>query len=206
MTGGINLKTIFGQMETYNATASACDIGLNYVNDSSRIVISLIVKNLGFVFSQYSISEGEMPFDIQLGISKKLKHLPFRFSIIGHQLHKANIRYDDPNLPGEVDAFGNPTQSSGFNQAIDNVFRHMIFSGEFLLGRHENLRLRIGYNHLRRKKLSVSSFKSLAGLSTRFGIKIKQFRLDYGIGYYHLAGATNHITISTNFKSFRKDI
>lgn len=92
------------------------------------------------------------------------------------------------------------------NNTIDNIFRHIIINGEFLLGKNENLRLRAGYNHLRRKELSLSTFRSLAGFSLGFGLKINVFKLDYGVGYHHVAGATNHITISTNMGKFLKNL
>ena len=34
------------------------------------------------------------------------------------------------------------------------------------------------------------------------GIKIKRFHIDYGRSIYSLAGATNHLSISTNFSEF----
>ncbi|MBK8349441.1 MAG: hypothetical protein IPL08_18260 [Saprospiraceae bacterium] len=93
-----------------------------------------------------------------------------------------------------------------FSQSVDNVFRHIIINGEFLLGRNENLRLRAGYNHLRRKELSLTTYRSLAGFSLGFGIKVNAFKLDYGVGYHHIAGATNHVTISTDLGKFFKKI
>ena len=78
----------------------------------------------------------------------------------------------------------------------------MIFSGEFMLGKNQNLRLRASYNHLRRKELSLTTFRSMAGFGLGFGIKVNAFKLDYGIGYHHIAGATNHISISTDLGKF----
>lgn len=199
---GSNIKGVFSHPETYSSIGLLMDVGMQYVNDSSGFVFSLLVKNVGYELTTYTGNRFGTPLDIQIGISKRLRYLPFRFSVIAHQLHKTNIRYDDPDRTQTTDIFGEEVKVNAFSQAVDNVFRHLLFSGEFLLGRNENLRLRAGYNHFRRKELSLTTFRSLAGFSLGFGVKVSAFKLDYGVGYHHIAGATNHITISTDLGSF----
>lgn len=203
---GVNLKNVFSSLESYSSYGILMDIGMNYAKDSSSFMISFVVKNLGTEITTYNGVRFGTPLDVQIGISKKLRYLPFRFSIIGHQLQNANIRYDDPNKKNEVDIFGETVRENNFSNIVDNIFRHIIFNGEFMLGKKENLRLRFGYNHLRRKELSLTSFRSLAGFSLGFGIKINAFKLDYGLGYHHVIGATNHITVSTNLSKFFKKL
>ena len=197
-TAGMNLKGAFSHFESYTSTGIVADFGLNYAKDSSGFVLSFAIRNLGTEISTYNGKRFGAPLDIQIGISKRLKHLPFRFSVIAHQLQHGNIRYDDPDLKVTTDLFGEKIKENTFKNAVDNIFRHLVFNGEFLLGKHENLRIRAGYNHLRRKELSLSTFRSLAGFSLGFGIKVSYFKLDYGVGYHHLAGAANHITIRTD--------
>ena len=204
MTIGANLKGVFSTLESYSSTGIATDLGLTYHNPESNFIFSAVIKNWGTELATYRDTRLTAPLDIQIGISKKLNHLPFRFSLTAHQLQQWSIRYDDPNAVQETDLFGNTQTQSSFAKGIDNFFRHMIFSGEFLLGKKENLRLRIGYNHLRRKELAVSGFRSFGGFSLGFGMKINRFRLDYGVGYHHIAGAVNHLSISTNINHFKK--
>ena len=203
---GTNLKSLFSNFDVYNSFGIAVDFGINYVNKEEELIFSFVVKNLGSEISTFSNKRLAAPLDIQLGVSKKLKYLPFRFSIIAHQLQQWDIRYDDPNARGNTDIFGNPidVEQSNLSREIDNFFRHLVFNGEFLLGKNQNFRLRAGYNHHRRKELSLSNFRSMAGFSLGFGLKVSKFRIDYGVGYHHLAGAANHLSISTNFDRFRK--
>ena len=203
---GANIKGIFSNFETYTSSGLALDFGLNYAPDSSGYIISIVLKNMGSEISTFNEKRFGTPFDLQIGVSKRLKYLPFRFSIIGHQLQRANIRYDDPATKQKTDIFGEEIIENKFSIAVDNVFRHLIFNGEFLLGKTENLRLRVGYNHLRRKELSLTSFRSMAGFSMGFGVKVNVFKLDYGVGYHHISGATNHISISTDLSSLFKNI
>lgn len=199
---GMNLKGIFSHLESYTSTGIVSDIGINYFKDSSDFVLAFVIKNLGSELTTYNGTRFGTPLDIQIGFSKRLAHLPFRFSIIAHDLNKGNIRYDDPDLKQSTNIFGETPKENDFKNSIDNIFRHLSFNGEFLLGKHENLRIRAGYSHQRRKELSLSTFRSLAGFSLGFGIKVSYFKLDYGVGYYHLAGATNHLTIRTDLGQF----
>jgi hypothetical protein len=50
--------------------------------------------------------------------------------------------------------------------------------------------------------LGVESRMSTVGLSWGFGFRISKFHISYGRATYHLAGASNHFSISTNFSDF----
>ena len=201
---GANLKGVFSTLESYASTGIAGDIGLTYHDEAANFLFSLVIRNLGTELASYHADKLAAPLDIEIGFSKKLRYLPFRFSVTAQQLQQWDIRYDDPTAPQEVDLFGDIIETSVLTKEIDNLFRHLVFSGEFLLGKRENLRLRFGYSHLRKKELTISNFRSLGGFSLGFGIKISKFRLDYGLGYHHVAGATNHLSISTNLHNFTK--
>jgi len=192
------------QVDHPSLLMAAFDAGINYFKDSSSFIMSLCIKNAGAEITTYNGTRFGTPLDVQVGISKKLKHLPLRVSVTGHQLHRLNARYDDPNKQQQTDIFGEEVKVNKFSQSVDNIFRHLIFSGEFMLGKNQNLRLRASYNHLRRKELSLSTFRSMAGFGLGFGIKVNAFKLDYGLGYHHIAGATNHISISTDLGKFIK--
>jgi len=200
---GANVKAVFSNFENYNSTGLAADLGLNYVGADSSFVFSIVANNIGGELSSYTENyRGSAPFNLSIGVTKRLTHLPFRFGIIADNLQRWNVRYDDPNRVVETNLFGETEEQSEISKRADNLFRHLLFSGEFLLGKRGNLRLRIAYRHLRRQELAVEGFRSLAGFSGGFGIKVSKFRLDYGVGYHHLAGATNHITISTGLNEF----
>jgi hypothetical protein len=199
---GANIKFIGSQLAGYNSYGAAFDFGAVYATDNN-LNIGFSITNAGAEFTSYTDSRELAPVNIQLGISKKLEHLPFRFSVIFHQLNQWDLRYES-ELNLETDIFGNAIESSSLSQEIDNFFRHVIFNGELLLGQAETVRLRFGYNHRIRKELSVSGFRSLAGFSFGFGVKVSRFRLDYGVGHFHLVGATNHVGISLDLDDFFK--
>ncbi len=202
---GINLKLITSQLESYRSSGLATDASCTYNDPESSLCATLAVQNLGTQLTTY-VRGGQreaLPFDVQFGVSKKLKHTPFRFSLTAHHLHQWNIRYADPDDAQAVVFLGdNAPSGSATSEWTDNLFRHLNFGAEILLGKKENLQLRFGYNHLRRRELSVENLKGLAGFSIGGGIKISRLRIDYGRAFYHLAGSTNQLSVSTNLKDF----
>ncbi|HHS96066.1 MAG TPA: type IX secretion system protein PorQ, partial [Phaeodactylibacter sp.] len=208
MAVGGSLKFITSQLEDYNSVGLAADLGFYYQDTASLFAAALVIKNMGMQLSRYHDVREDIPFDVQIGISQKLAHLPFRISISYHDLHRWNIRYDDPNTEEDLFLLADTTaRAEGkFKAYVDNFFRHLTFGGEFLLGKKENLQIRFGYNHQRRKELTVENLRSLTGFSLGIGMKIKRFRISYGHAFYHLAGGTNHISITTNLGSFRRRI
>ncbi len=201
---GANLKVVSSRLESYNAFGLLGDVSATFHDTTSQLNITLLLRHFGYQLSSYTPGNREpLPFEMQLGLSKRLEHLPFRFSIIYRYLDRWNILYDDPNSDETTFFLGEPAASSG-NDFLDNLFRHFVFNGEFLFGKLDNFKVRFGYSHLRQRELTVRNLRSLAGFSFGFGLKIKRFRFDYGHSFYHLAGGQNHISVSTNLHSFRK--
>lgn len=198
---GINLKYVNSKFDTYGASGIGADIGFHYHNPDKLNDWALVFRNVGGQFSSFSDMRESFPFDLQLGYSKRLAHLPFRFMVTAHHLQRWNLRspQDDIGQITLIDQVNN--EPSRFSKAVDNLFRHLAFGGELLIGRKELFRLRFGYNHLRNKELSVSNFRSLSGFNFGFGIKIKKISFDYGVGRFHLAGAVNHISASIDLNS-----
>jgi hypothetical protein len=204
---GLNLKFINSRFESYSAIAIGGDISGMYYNPETEIAASISLTNVGGILSDYTEQTSpSMPTQLQIGFSKRLKHLPFRYSIIAHHLEQWDIAYDDPSVQDQTLLFGEDSSTDDGPGFVDKVARHLVFSGEFLLGKEENLRLRLAYSNQRRAELNLVNQFTLAGFSFGFGIKVNRFRLDYGFGGYHYASGAHHLGISTNVKSFRSKL
>lgn len=203
---GANLRLVSSQIESYNSLGLMADLAAAYRDTSGLFNISLVVRNAGRQLSTYREGNIEpLPFEMLLGLSKRLRYLPFRFSATYRYLNRWNVLYNDPNNRDESIILGEETpERSPGSIWFDNFFRHFVFSGELLVGKQDNFRLRLGYNHLMRKELSVGDFRSLAGFSFGVGFKVNRFRIDYGRTAYHLAGGVNQLSIATNLKEFRR--
>lgn len=207
MSVGANLKLVSSRLATFSSVGISTDLSASYILEEKNALITLVIKNTGAQISSYSENRESIPFDVQLGVSKRLQKLPFRYSLIYHNLHRWNLRYDNPYSQENtfIDFGSNPVvQENNNGSTLDNFFRHIIINGEFLIGKKENLKLRIGYNHQRRKDLTVNNVTSFSGISYGFGIRINRFRFDFGHNSYHLAGGSNHIGISTGIGEFGK--
>lgn len=198
---GINARYAMSVLDIYRSNAISADVGILYADTSKRFTAGAIWRNLGTQMSPYSDKKENLLSDLQVGISQRLAHLPFRLSIIAHRLNQWNLMYDDPALRfGDTPFLPGSTGSAAKNPVIDNFFRHLIFNGEFLLGRNEGFRIRLGYNHLLKRSLSVDGFRNMSGFSFGVGINTHKLRLDAGYGAYHFAGGVFHMGIGTNLK------
>ena len=194
---GANLHLINSQFESYTSWGLTIDAGAFYHLDDKNVVLSFVIKNAGLQLSTFDDTRESVPFDIQVGYSRRLQYLPFRFSIIAHHLHQWDIVYDDPNDEPVDDFFGveQPRDNTGF---VEDFFRHLVFSGELYIGKNENVIARLAYNHLRARELRLDDFNTLAGFSFGFGIKLGKIRIDYGFGKFHTQASASHFTLSTD--------
>ena len=190
---GASLKLINSNLDIYHSYGAAVDLGAYYYIPKSRLAIAFVIKNLGSEFISYNNERGSaLPVDVQIGFSKRLKHLPFRFNVQFHHLQEWNLLYD---VPGEENSFF--IQNQNGNNGVDNFFRHVILSGELLLGKNQQFHLRVGYNHKAKQELSIQNISSVNGFSMGFGINTKKFSFDYASRRVHFAGSTHHLGLRT---------
>lgn len=204
---GMNTKVINSSLDDFNSYAMGFDFGAHYMIDKT-LWLGLTVLNAGFVMQSYTETGGErLPYDVRLGLTKKLAKAPIRFSVSAHNLHRWNLMYDNPETEERNTLFQDEApEPNRYAQMAENFFRHFVFGAEILIGKKENFKVFLAYNHFRKRELSVLNFRSLAGFSGGFAFKVKQFELAYGFGTYHLAGSAHQLTISTNLTRFGKDI
>lgn len=200
---GVNLKPVYSALESYHSFGLLTDIGITYTSRTDLFSAGLVLRNAGLQVKPYHPGNREpVPFEILLGMSQKLKHAPFRFSVVAHNLQKPVLSYDDPSeSSGEFDPIsGDPIPQNKWEKLADNLMRHVILGVEFTP--LDNFYLRAGYNYQRRQELKISTRTAMVGFSWGFGLRISKFHLSYGRASYHLAGASNHFSILTDLSSF----
>lgn len=197
---GLNLKFIQSKIGFDQSLGIATDVGFLYHKKIERFKLGILFRNIGTQITTYGEMDKRerLPFEVIVGISKRLKYVPVRFSLNYRYLNRWNIisvGYVGDNrgsLFGDEDIVGNPI--------IDNFFRHLSFGTEVMVGQREQLQLRLGYNHKIRRELGVSDYFSLSGFSFGFSVKLKKLVLDFSRSIYHLAGGTNQIGLKANIK------
>ncbi|MBX9850709.1 MAG: type IX secretion system protein PorQ [Cytophagaceae bacterium] len=201
-TLGASFKFAGANVGSYSSYAIMGDFGGVFKHPKRDFTIGLVAKNIGGVLKKFT---GEapvsLPFDVQVGATYKLEHMPLRFSLTAHHLNKFDIVYLDPTQKGVVDLEGNEIKPK--KTFADKLARHFVLGGEFILGK--GFHLRFGYNYLRRKELRLQTKSGGAGFSFGFMMRVKSFEIGYTKAYYHVAGGANYLTITTNFgKLIRK--
>ena len=200
---GANLKPIYSVFDNYTSYGIALDVGITYHNEKKQLTAAFVMKNLGTQIKPYQEGNNEpLPFELEIGVSKKLAHAPFRLSFIAHNLETYDLTYSETNNSEPTNVDVSNTSTSDEFDFFDNLMRHSIFGLEFLPTK--NFFVRLGYNYQRRKELQVVKATNFVGFSWGFGVKISKFQLSYGSATYHLAGASNHFSISTNLSNFYK--
>ncbi len=193
---GADIKIAHSDYSLVTATAIMTDVGINYFDTSTLWDFGAVAKNMGVITKTYTPQNHEpIPFDLQIGVSKRFKHLPLRLIGTVHHLYEWDIRYSNPADLTGANAFGqNDTVSDKGSHFADKFFRHFIFGAELTLGKR--ITLSASYNDLQRRELALSTRPGLAGFAFGAGIELSKFQVHYARTYYHIAGAYNEIGIT----------
>ena len=199
LTIGVNVKPIFSIYERYTSLGLTADLGALYVLRATNTSFGLVLKNMGTQITSFSGSREKVPFEIQAGITQALEHAPFRFSVQFEHRERLDLTYEKPE--DDQPLFGSEQEvNNRFDQFADNFMRHAIFGVELLLGEHFHFDM--GYNYKRRQEMKMESWPGMVGFSWGFGFRVSRFHLAYGRSTYHLAGGTNHISLTTDLSQF----
>lgn len=203
ITVGGTFKPVSSVYEVYTSYGLAFDAGINYNDSASLFSAGLVIRNAGTQIKAYYKDENSqhfesLPFDIELGMTKKLTHAPFRFSVTLHNLQHWNLDYSSLNQPLSTTTGTSDSKDPG---VVDMAFRHAIFGVEFIPGK--NFYIAASYNHRRHQELSMNGFKSMAGFSFGGGIKLYKFQVGFGMSQFQVGNYAYQFSISTSLNEFR---
>jgi hypothetical protein len=200
---GGNLNFIYSQLESYNAFGLSVDLAGTYTNKSEDLLITALFKNAGAQLEAYNSDvKAPLPAELQMAVSYKLAHAPFRFSLLAHHLNKWDITFNDPNLKPTIDPLSGdtiPVDVAGFGEKLA---RHFTAQVEILATK--NIHLRAGFDYHRRQEMKLETRPGIAGFSFGAGLYFKRFSIDYGFSVYSRAGFNNMLTLTTHFSDWRK--
>ena len=197
---GATVKGIYSKLESYSSTGVAADLGVTYFSKDKFFSASVTATNFGRQLKYYDESTGRepLPFEIQVGLTKRLPKAPFRFGITWQHLEKFNITYSDPTIP-DVDPLTGESNDKSISFLKKSV-RHLVLNTELLLSKSFNIR--VGYNFQRRAELANINRRLLVGLSGGFGFRVSKFQLNYARVLYHIKGASNQFSVGVNLSDF----
>lgn len=198
---GAAMKFAQSNLADIRASAVLADIGICYEDTAKLLTLGAVAKNIGTTLRKYTpgTSAEPLPFDLQLGISKRFKHLPLRLFGTAHHLYEWDIRYDNPDDKTSGAVFGS-VDTNQSNHFADKLFRHFIFGAELTIAKR--LTLTVAYNHLRRRELSLDTKRAGVGYSFGAHFDLNKFQLYYGRSYYSVAGPCHEFGLNLQLNKF----
>ena len=190
---GAALKPVFSVFESYRSFGLATDLGLHYTFKDSLTNVALVARDFGGQITTYyeNGAHEPIPFNLQAGISTKLKHAPVLLSLTMQHLTRWNL---GQNKNEQQETLENWQQRS--ESFARQLMRHAVLGVELIPS--QNFTIRAGYNYQRRQELKFEERLSTVGFSLGFGVKVKKFRLDFATSRFHLAGSSNLFSFAIN--------
>ena len=198
-TVGTNIKLLNSQLESYHSLSLSSNVSTTYFNKENNLAATILFKNMGKPIKSYTSNSEKLPFEIQLGLSKSLQHLPFRYSLVLHHLNVYDIS-NDYNLNTIYDLTTN-TIIIKKETVAKKMLRHVILGGELNPFR-KSLYLRAGFNFQRREDLKLSSSFSMSGFSWGMGFSVRKIQINYSRSALHSSSVLNSFSLITNLSNF----
>ena len=196
LIAGFNLKPILSTFERYTSFGLVADFGVTYRHPNQRFTAAFVLRNMGGQLTPYADGGREpVPFEIQLGLSQRLQHAPFRFSLLMQHLERPKMGFNkiNPNpAPGQK-TVKEEDLLKGFDWLLDETMRHIIVGVECFP--FKMFTLRASYNYNRRQEMMVATRPGTVGISWGIGVHLSGFQIDYARASWHLAGASNHFSM-----------
>lgn len=166
LVGGITAKFITSYIGDYNSIGMGVDLGLNYYDPDREWSISAVAKNLGGQLKAYDEKYDKMPIDVQVGVTKRFVHTPFRVSATMVNL----------------------------NNWDKSFINHVVLGADFIIT--ESFWIGGGYNFRRADEMKIEDSSDDkgschgAGLSFGGGINLERFHLNVAYGKYHVSSSS----------------
>jgi hypothetical protein len=178
---GANLHALHARIETAQATALAVDLGGLYRLPARQLALGVTLRHLGVTVDGFGATREELPLDLQVGLSKRLAHLPLLLTATA---------YDLTNLSEGIRG----------GSTVDHVLGHLTMGAEVQPG--DVLRLRVGYNHRRSRELALSDRFDFAGVGVGFGLTVSALTVDYAYNSWSDLGGLHQFTLRADLSAW----
>lgn len=164
---GGSLQFIQSNYGAYRSSGVAITLGMNYYDSAKQFQAGLVMKHMGVQLTSFTPGQKEsLPFELQAGITKRLAKAPLQFSVTLRDLHRLILYKPDSSI-----------------STADQIFQHVVFGAQAFI--QEKIEIGIGYNHLRRRELSIANTSNgLTGFSLGAGVLLNRFQLRYARSFY----------------------
>jgi hypothetical protein len=184
---GFALNFIQSAYGEFQSSALALDATTTYYDSAKLFQAALVLKNMGVQLKSFVPGTSEqLPFDFQIGLSKRLQKAPIQFSLTAHHLHQFNIAYNDTSSNGAQETS---------HSAVAKIFQHVVFATQLYI--EQKIELTAGYNFLRRSELRINNTTNgLTGFTIGIGYTSQKLQLRYARAWYQNNTAYNQFGIN----------
>lgn len=170
LAGGVTAKFVTSHIAGYSSLAVGVDLGINYYADESGLSLSAVARNLGGQVKAYEDDFERIPFDLQLGISKKLRGAPLRLSATMTRL----------------------------NDWHGSFINHFVVGADILVT--SRIYIAGGYNFRRADEMTIPEADDEsshgAGLSLGAGLHLDRFKLQLAYAKYHVSSTSLMVNVT----------
>jgi long-subunit fatty acid transport protein len=184
--GGLSLKALYSTLADYTSFGFAVDAGLSYFNPETDFSFGLALKNIGAQLKAYERERQRVPWDIRMGITKRMAYAPLRLSVTAMYLNRWKFDYADPA------ATDINTKDNFFQTAL----KHLVFGVEFVPS--DNIWLGIGLNPKTKMDMKLVSGNALGGFSIGGGLKVSRFNVEASVARYHPSALSLMVGVSVS--------
>lgn len=184
---GANINLIYSVLDVYTSTAAGVDVGVYYEKPDHLFSAGLSLTNLGSQLTSYDDTYEPLPWDIKVGISKKLAHAPLRFNVTARNLSQRSFNY--------LGGIG----GNRLNLA-EHIFCRVVGGVDFIPS--EQVQFSLGYNYRRVRELGIDQRTLFGGFSAGMLLHIKQMTAGASFARYHAGGNSLLMSISFNTSVF----
>ncbi|WP_080903579.1 type IX secretion system protein PorQ [Parabacteroides sp. Marseille-P3160] len=190
--GGLSLKFLYSSLADYTSIGLGVDAGLSYYESEKNFSFGFTLKNIGAQLTAYDEEREKMPWDIQMGITKKMEHAPIRFSLTAMYLNRWKFDYiDDNNRPKEIE--------ENFSKRL---FKHFIIGVDLVPS--DNFWIGVGFNPKTNMDMKLAEGgNGMGGFSIGAGLRVSKFDVSASVARYHPSALSLMVGISTSLHDFK---
>lgn len=195
---GLTMKFINSNYGQFRSSGIAADVGLLFHDTASLFSASIVAKNMGTELKRYNGSSADdLPFDLQIGFTKRLANAPFGFSLTAQRIHQFDLLYNDTLFNNES-GFDNASQKKF---TLDKLINHLIIGATIYAS--DRVEVQAGYNFLRRKELNIGNLPNgLNGFSIGAGVLLGKLQVRYARAYYQSNTAFNQFGLNIQLNQY----
>ena len=187
--GGLSLKALYSTIADYTSFGLAVDAGLSYFDAEKEFTYGLALKNIGAQLVSYHDERQNIPWDLQMGFTKRMAHAPIRLSVTAMYLNKWKFNYTDNTVEEKGDSF------------FETALKHFVLGVEFVPS--DNFWIGVGLNPKTKMDMKLQSGNGLGGFSIGGGVKVSRFNVSASLARYHPSATSLMVSLSMSLSEMK---